>query len=922
MKKLCLIPLVVLLQSAALFSQTCPNGLSGTFKIGPTGNFSTIQAAMDTLKSKGVTAAVILELQSTYNSSVETFPIRLSLVPCADSTKYITLRPETGAANLEITGNDDTTTIDLNNAHYFVIDGRSGGIGVNKNLTISNTNTNGSVIRFIDDACFNSIAHVNIKGGTSSIYHGLVDFDGTSLISGNDYNRIDTCNIFNGATAPANGIHANGTPGKTNTGILINGCSIYNFFKWGDYSNGIFIRGFNDSVAIVGNSIYHTADRIYTHHSSSHVAGIKILAPFNGGFLVTNNFIGGTADRAGGNKWKLSGNFTFTGISVSNGSGAKNFSVVSNNIVTNLHLQSTRSPFHINMIELACGYACTLAWDYAFNGDCHDNIIGSPTNDSAIFVENNIPTNEDSWGTITGLLAYRLSHSDSVNIHNNKIGGMHISRESLNLVRFCGMQVNFDTEADTVRCSVRDNIIGAGTSPDNIYIGRAFDIYGIVFNNAPWQYVRVSITGNTVKNITSQKQTGDMTGIFITATYKGTCNVTGNRIHNLTAGERYLTGIVGMSLSASKPTLSISGNTIYGLSSIGTHGIYLEGSQETQIVTNISRNFIHSFWNPLWGPANMEMTGIRVYTRGTPTTIDNNMIRLGNNKDDKFTTSTNVFGIHDVGGTNTTIHNSVYLNGTLKYTASGGYSACYFSYLFSNPRVIRNNIFVNQRLHETSNIDSRNYCMYIYPPALDVATINNNLYYTDSGKVWTTLSRGQASLTEWQNYSGKDTNSIFANPNFKNPEGDTSHVDLHINYPSPVNAAGFAGLTTIADFDGDIRAGLSPVDIGADAGGGPTPPPPPVPTDLSDLGIPGFSAIVYPNPTKDNIYLQIESPLYLNIALAIYDITGQRVFYRRQVVMQGKNLIPLHALRSLPAGSYMLTMETGKKRAGGLIIKR
>ena len=137
-----------------------------------------------------------------------------------------------------------------------------------------------------------------------------------------------------------------------------------------------------------------------------------------------------------------------------------------------------------------------------------------------------------------------------------------------------------------------------------------------------------------------------------------------------------------------------------------------------------------------------------------------------------------------------------------------------------------------------------------------------------------------------------------------------------------MNGAGFAGITTIADFDGDIRAGLSPVDIGADAGGGPTQPPPPVPTGLSDLGIPGFSAMVYPNPTSDNSYLLIESPVYLNIALAVYDITGQRLYYSRKVVMQGRNLIPLQSLKSLPAGSYMLTIDTGKKRAGGLIIKR
>ncbi|WP_410959327.1 hypothetical protein, partial [Salmonella sp. SAL4433] len=87
--------------------------------------------------------------------------------------------------------------------------------------------------------------HVNIKGVTNSPFNGLVLFGETTLTRGNDYNRIDTCNIFAGDTPPANCIYASGSFEKPNTGILINGCNIYDFYKWGDYSNGILIRGFN-----------------------------------------------------------------------------------------------------------------------------------------------------------------------------------------------------------------------------------------------------------------------------------------------------------------------------------------------------------------------------------------------------------------------------------------------------------------------------------------------------------------------------------------------------------------------------------------------------------------------------------------------------------------------------------------------------
>src|SRR5207237_6027173 len=68
----------------------------------------------------------------------------------------------------------------------------------------------------------------------------------------------------------------------------------------------------------------------------------------------------------------------------------------------------------------------------------------------------------------------------------------------------------------------------------------------------------------------------------------------------------------------------------------------------------------------------------------------------------------------------------------------------------------------------------------------------------------------RTSLTLWRNETGKDTNSISADPLF------VSTSDLHISSSSsPVNNAGapITGLTT--DFDGDTRDATTP-DIGAD----------------------------------------------------------------------------------------------------------
>ena len=50
---------------------------SGTKTVGPTGDYPTLTAAVNAITSTGISGAVILELQTTYTSAAETFPIVL-----------------------------------------------------------------------------------------------------------------------------------------------------------------------------------------------------------------------------------------------------------------------------------------------------------------------------------------------------------------------------------------------------------------------------------------------------------------------------------------------------------------------------------------------------------------------------------------------------------------------------------------------------------------------------------------------------------------------------------------------------------------------------------------------------------------------------------------------------------------------------
>ena len=409
-----------------LQSQGCPQGLAGIYKIGPSGSFTSLGNAFNELKQKGIAGPLILELTADYKSNVETFPIKLFRISCADSIKNIIIRPEAGVDSLLIISNDSIATIDLNNARFITIDGRSGGNGDPDKLTIQNSNTKGSAIRFVNDASYNQLKFLNIRGTTNSIVNGVVNFSGTDSTTGNDFNRIDTCRVFNGDALPSNLVYSQGTFNKVNTGNVINGCDLFNFYSRKDPSHAICIFDNSDKFVITNNSIYQEATHDYLNQSGTpNWYGIRIFTVLTGGFVVSGNYVGGTARLAGGSRLSCTGQFLFRGITVANGRGIINASIISDNIVTNLYLQCGMPQYHA-LIELGADSYL----DRTFNGTCSGNILGSTSNDSSVTVR------ADTGCILVALHANAL-RNDSVTISNNKIGGIYArtnGRESVDIV--------------------------------------------------------------------------------------------------------------------------------------------------------------------------------------------------------------------------------------------------------------------------------------------------------------------------------------------------------------------------------------------------------------------------------------------------------------------------------------------------------
>jgi hypothetical protein len=301
------------------------SGITGLKTVGPTGDYPSLTAAMAVV-NLGITGAVTLELQSTYSSAVETFPITFPSNACVGPINTLTIRPELGAAGLSIVGINTTAIFDFNGATYVTIDGRPGGVGgytAGTNLMIRNTAV-GPTIRYINDAQFNVVKYCDIQGQNTTATNittqgGVVCFSTTTGANGNDNNIIDFCDIHETPTGtPVMGIFSYGsqtTVSQNNDNNTISNCNIYNVFSASIADAFIKIDLGNSAWTINNNRFYQTATRTYTTGAVVH--RVMWITPNVGGlvsasnFTITNNFIGGN-NAAGTGTYTVNGLVTHT----------------------------------------------------------------------------------------------------------------------------------------------------------------------------------------------------------------------------------------------------------------------------------------------------------------------------------------------------------------------------------------------------------------------------------------------------------------------------------------------------------------------------------------------------------------------------------------------------------------------------------
>lgn len=795
-------------------------GLSGTYSVGPTGTYASITAAL-AATSTGIAGPVIFELQSTYVSSVETFPLTIAANACYSATQTVTIRPVTGATGLSITSANAVGTVNFDGGDYVIFDGRPGGSGTTSQLSISNSVTTGYSIQFINSATFNSIKYCSVSGVNTGTTSGVILFSTASgFVNGNSNNLIDNCDIKDGATNPLNLIYVAGSNINylsNNNFNTVSNSTLHDWFNASSTTSGAAINivtGASDWT-INANSFYQTATRTFTMTSATDQGMIFVASTsFGINFNITNNYLGGSAAACGGTPLTWTGGTTGTPTPrlIRFSSAIGGFSNITGNTIKNISVTSASTSTAHSLISHLNG-----------NVNISNNTIGSQ---SAV---NDI--NFTAASTSTSPFFYVIGAGtgatvSKININNNNIGGITVSNSSTGTVSF---RVVYSPAVAGCEISVTNNLVG-GTVANSIKQSTNNLFSGIIILA---NTINQTVSGNTVRNLfySNTGATGSLTGINCQSSTNGTYSITNNTIYNLTSngtniafGNAPLIAGITENLLAGPGGNIISGNKVYNLVAFNTTtnvavvGMVLLTSPpavSTSGTSILSGNFIHS----LTTLSNTSVqAGILCFNTGHGI-ITNNMIRLGiDSNGASITTSPTIYGIYKGSSANVGVyHNSVYIGGT--NVASGTVNTYAFARVGAGTLdSVMNNIFVNDR----SNISGTGKHYAEYLSAITAVNSNYNLLAAGGtgGVLGTIAGLDYNSIPTWQVATNQDWNSVTGNPQFINTTGTLTTVNLHINATTatPVEQAGLNIPQIFNDYDAQTRSSFTQADIGADAG--------------------------------------------------------------------------------------------------------
>jgi hypothetical protein len=312
MKKLILLSTILILSQKILYAQL--NSIELKDGTGTSlGFYSTIAGAYAGIPQPLI-QAYLIEMQSTYDASQETFPIALNEKSGTSSVNTITIRPASTVISITISSSQGGLPILLlDGADHVILDGRAGGSGsqvliIENSAGDSNTNT----IQLENGAENNIIRYCDIRNGTTALSGRGVAILGTNTGTGNTNNRIEFCKLTSGR------YKINSNPGLSavpNNGTVIYGCefldisfvaiwcqsasgkmyidsnTIHSLSPVGNGPYGMLFDAQSDTIFINGNKIYDL-DNGSSNTSDVIAISVRSTSAANPGTTyITNNFI-------------------------------------------------------------------------------------------------------------------------------------------------------------------------------------------------------------------------------------------------------------------------------------------------------------------------------------------------------------------------------------------------------------------------------------------------------------------------------------------------------------------------------------------------------------------------------------------------------------------------------------------------------
>jgi hypothetical protein len=753
--------------------------------------YTTLKGAFDVINAGTYTGDLIIKFRG---NTTETASAVLN-ASGAGSASYTHILIYPARSGVTVTGNLATPLVDLNSADKVTFDGRVNGTGSSYEFTFINSSTSNtsatSTFRFINSAENDTIRYCVIKGSSTATTGGDVYFATATSGNGNDGNVILSNKITSVSSSyrPINAICSVGSSLYENSGVIIQNNDIFDFFNPANDSYGINIGANSTAFTISGNSFFETTS--FSPAASVIYNVININNTSGNSFIVSGNYIGGNATACSGTWTKINGfSNLFYGININ--VGTTTASSVQGNVVKNITYSNTGAPDWAGMY---------IAGGLVNVGTSSGNTIGASTGTGSIAV-----TNTTSGGNVYGI---NIASTNNVDCENNVIGSITSTNAAANATNLYG--INKTATAGTT--TISNNIIGSTTTVNSINAsgtstGNAQVVYGISSAGTG----AITISNNTIVNINNATNNatattyGRINGILVSA--GSTNTVSGNLIHDLSIANANtfngLTGsVVGIALSSSTPTRTISNNTIYSLTNTFSNyagaviGLYYEGS--TSGTNTVSRNFIHSLNTPNAGlSTGAQLYGILIATGVT--TFSNNIINLGNSYYNVVT------GIYDLGSASQNCNmyfNTVYIGGTNGTSTQNSYAL--YVYGASNARDYRNNIFANYRTR--SGGSGSHYAIYYLTAGATNLTVNYNDYYAPNtgGVIGYYPATARTTLSALQSATGQDANSQITSPGF-NVLGSTSAID----YKIASTLVGINGTGVTIDYGLNARPGANP----------------------------------------------------------------------------------------------------------------